>query len=114
MLTPSKRRGEELLDDPAVDGGLALRSLRDVALANLFFGGRLVVLRAFGPLFEEWSRAPQSTPRTLLDLGTGLGDIPQRLYALPIVVVLRCGPLASSAHRCWPARRGAVPRGPGG
>ncbi|BAH39631.1 MAG TPA: methyltransferase domain-containing protein [Gemmatimonas aurantiaca] len=76
MLTPSKRRGEELLDDPAVDGGLALRSLRDVALANLFFGGRLVVLRAFGPLFEEWSRAPQSTPRTLLDLGTGLGDIP--------------------------------------
>ena len=44
MLTPSKRRGEELLDDPAVDGGLALRSLRDVALANLFFGGRLVVL----------------------------------------------------------------------
>jgi SAM-dependent methyltransferase len=76
MLTPAKRRGEELLDDPTADSGLALRSLRDVALANLFFGGRLVVLRAFQPIFDEWSRTPQTSPRTVLDLGTGLADIP--------------------------------------
>lgn len=87
MLTPARRRGEELLDDPAADGRLALRSLRDVALANRFFGGRRAVLLAIAPILREWrgadtsnsgSHAPAipSPPLTILDLGTGLADIP--------------------------------------
>lgn len=69
-----------MLDDPAVDPSLALRSLRDVALANRLFGGRRAVLGALGAALRE-----SSSPRdelTLLDLGTGLGDIPAAAAAL--------------------------------
>lgn len=75
MLTPARRRGEELLDDPAADGQLALRSLRDVSLANFWFGGRFAVLRAMRPVFRQ-TAAGGSDALTILDLGTGLGDIP--------------------------------------
>jgi ubiquinone/menaquinone biosynthesis C-methylase UbiE len=63
-----------MLDDPDADPALALRSLRDVALANRLFGGRRAVLRAVDALLRD---APASqTELTLLDIGTGLGDIP--------------------------------------
>ncbi|MCE2900704.1 MAG: methyltransferase domain-containing protein [Gemmatimonas sp.] len=74
MLTPARRRGIEILDDPRADPALALRSLRDVALANRCFGGRRAVLRAVESLLEPTVRPAGSL--TLLDVGTGLGDIP--------------------------------------
>lgn len=90
MLTPARRRGIEILDDPAQDPTLALRSLRDVALANRFFGGRRAVVRELQGLIRRGladrahaDRATrQYTPTsqmmiTLLDVGTGLGDIPK-------------------------------------
>ncbi|MDQ8163826.1 MAG: methyltransferase domain-containing protein [Gemmatimonadota bacterium] len=85
MFTPARQRGSEILDDPAQDPALALRSLRDVALANRFFGGRRAVLAEVQRVLRRGSAAPGS-PRavTLLDIGTGLGDIPraaQRLAA---------------------------------
>ena len=77
LLTPPRRRGVEILDDPATDGALAVRSLRDVARANTLFGGThavLAELRAALPAL--------GTAATLLDVGTGLGDIPDRARAV--------------------------------
>jgi SAM-dependent methyltransferase len=65
--------GDEILDAPDVDPALARRSLRDIMLANSLMGGtRAVVheLEAVVPFLPK--RA------TLLDVGTGMGDIPQR------------------------------------
>jgi hypothetical protein len=69
--TPARRRGVEILDDPSTDSALAVRSLRDVAKANLLFGGRRAII-------SELARVLPGTQRsaTLLDVGTGLGDIP--------------------------------------
>lgn len=79
-LVPRRRRGVELLDDPAADAALATRSLRDVALANLLFGGTAAVLSSIKPLLREAAAA--SRPLTLLDVGTGAGDIPARAREL--------------------------------
>jgi SAM-dependent methyltransferase len=72
-FTPARQRGHEVLDDPATDPALAVRSLRDVALANLLFGGRRAILRELRAVFDG---APGAAPLRLLDIGTGLGDIP--------------------------------------
>jgi ubiquinone/menaquinone biosynthesis C-methylase UbiE len=48
--------------------------LRDVALANRFFGGRHAVLAAVKRVLRH--RPPSGAPLVLLDVGTGLGDIP--------------------------------------
>jgi 2-polyprenyl-3-methyl-5-hydroxy-6-metoxy-1,4-benzoquinol methylase len=73
MLTPSRRRGVEILDLPDVDPELVKRSLADVARANALFGGTSSAL-------DELRNALKAVPReaTLLDVGTGLGDIPCR------------------------------------
>ena len=71
MLTPARRRGVEIIDDPDIDAWLVTRSLADVARANTLFGGRRAVLRELAPLLPTLGPAP-----TLLDVGTGLGDIP--------------------------------------
>lgn len=77
MLTPARRRGVEIIDDPQLDASLITRSLRDVVRANTLFGGRRAVLRelraVLGALGSE---------ATLLDVGTGLGDIPRHARAL--------------------------------
>lgn len=73
MLTPARRRGAEILDDPTADAALSLRSLRDVALANRLFGGKRAVLHELRALFRAY---PKGRALTLLDVGTGLGDIP--------------------------------------
>ena len=71
MLVPTRRRGSEILDDPATDPAVRERSLHDVRQSNVLLGGRRAVLAevarllpAIGPL------------ATLLDVGTGLADIP--------------------------------------
>ena len=71
-LAPRRRRGVELLDDPGADDALATRSLRDVAVANRLFGGTSAVLSALEP---AWANARELS---LLDIGTGAGDIPER------------------------------------
>jgi SAM-dependent methyltransferase len=65
--------GDEILDAPDVDPALARRSLRDIMLANSLMGGTRAVmheLEAVVPFLPK--RA------TLLDVGTGMGDIPRR------------------------------------
>jgi len=77
VFVPRRRRGFEHLDDPAVDDALRERSLRDVRRANTVLGGRWAVLR-------EVARLLPALPAdlTLLDVGTGLGDIPAGAHAL--------------------------------
>ena len=74
-LAPTRRRGIELLDDPSTDTALATRSLQDVARSNRWFGGANAVIAELVPVLA----APRgrSAPLTLLDVGTGAGDIPE-------------------------------------
>jgi len=69
--------GDEILDAPDVDPALARRSLRDVMLANSLMGGTRAVMR------ELETVVPFLPARaTLLDVGTGLGDIPRQARAV--------------------------------
>jgi predicted nicotinamide N-methyase len=65
--------GEELLDDPAADPTAVAKSLRNIARANRWFGGAAAV--RFG-LARTLGDTPPGTTLSLLDLGTGLGDLP--------------------------------------
>ncbi len=81
LFVPARRRGREILDDPGADPALEARSLRDVALANRLFGGTAAVLATLAPVLRA-----AHAPLTLLDVGTGAGDIPERARGL----ALRC------------------------
>jgi SAM-dependent methyltransferase len=72
LLTPSRKRGYEILDDPDIDDALRSRSLADVARSNTMFGGWRAV-RA--ELALELDSSPARSV-SLLDVGTGIGDIP--------------------------------------
>jgi SAM-dependent methyltransferase len=73
FLTPARRRGVEWLDEDR-DPGLQRRSHRDIALANRLFGGARAVESELAP----WLRTAGDA-LTLRDVGTGTGDIPERL-----------------------------------
>ena len=66
--------GAELLDDPAADPATVAESLRNIARANRWFGGAAAV--RFG-LDRTLSHIPPGQTLSLLDLGTGLGDLPR-------------------------------------
>lgn len=70
--------GIELLDDPHADPDAVRRSLRNIARSNRMFGGTDAVLWGLGRLLGR-STPDARRPKhalTLLDLGTGAGDIP--------------------------------------
>jgi len=74
----------ELLDDPRSDPLLVGRELRDIARLNALFGGTRAVVRELEPFFERGKRDRGNGKRetwTLLDVGTGLGDIPRAAAA---------------------------------
>ncbi len=93
-LVPSRRRGREILDDPATDAKVVRRSLADVARANALFGGRRAVMRELECVLASAGGAPL----TVLDVGTGWGDVPAaaRELALRTGVPLRTIGLESS------------------
>ena len=64
-------RGVELLDDPGVSSELMNRSMSDVARANALFGGRRAAMAELKPVMQASDRS-----LSLLDVGTGRGDIP--------------------------------------
>lgn len=64
--------GEELLDDPAADPGLVRESLHHISRANRWFGGWWAVRAGLARLLD--GHAPGRL--TLLDVGTGAGDLP--------------------------------------
>lgn len=71
LLTPRRHRSFEHLDDPAIDPALRVRSLRDVRRANRVLGGTNAVLAELCRLFPVLGDSA-----SLLDVGTGLADIP--------------------------------------
>ena len=73
ILTPPRKRGVEILDDPDVAPEIVTRSLADVVRSNSLFGG---LSSAIDELKEALRELPARA--TLLDVGTGLGDIPCR------------------------------------
>jgi SAM-dependent methyltransferase len=73
MLVPRRRRGVEYLDDPATPPALRERSLRDVRRSNVLLGGSHAVMSELSRLFPSLGASA-----SLLDVGTGLGDIPAR------------------------------------
>jgi methyltransferase family protein len=72
--------GTELLDDPAADPRAVDRELRDIARLNSLFGGTRAVVRELTPFFARGLAGREEGAGahwTLLDVGTGLGDIPR-------------------------------------
>lgn len=70
LLTPLRSRRAEILDDPAVDPGARIRSIGDVVASNRWLGGRRAALGELRRALRGFSHA------TVLDIGTGLADIP--------------------------------------
>jgi 2-polyprenyl-3-methyl-5-hydroxy-6-metoxy-1,4-benzoquinol methylase len=69
--------GRELLDDPAADPAMVAESLRNIARSNRLFGG--VSAATFGVVRLLGDRPPPVV--SLLDVGTGLGDLPRAIAA---------------------------------
>lgn len=65
--------GHEALDDPGCDPALAERMLCDIARSNRWLGGRHAVRHALRRLLGPADRGARLT---LLDIGTGAGDLP--------------------------------------
>jgi SAM-dependent methyltransferase len=77
VFTPRRYRGVEHLDDPATDPAVRERSLHDVRRSNALLGGTRAVLSEFERIVS-WL----GMEATLLDVGTGLADIPARARVL--------------------------------
>ena len=69
--TPARRRGVEILDDPRTPPDVRARSMEDIGRANALFGGKRAATRALRGVLAALPREA-----VLLDVGTGLGDIP--------------------------------------
>lgn len=99
-LSAWARRRRELLDDPAADGATVLASLADVVRSNRLLGGRRAALAALeGFLGRDGSGEAPS----LLDIGTGLGDIPLGARSRARVAGRDLRLLGVERHR-WAAR----------
>jgi SAM-dependent methyltransferase len=70
------------------------RSLQDIARSNRWFGGRQAV--RYG--FERLVRGRPSSPVSVLDVGTGSGDIPRHLVEVGAAMGLAVRPLALDRH----------------
>jgi methyltransferase family protein len=68
--------GTEILDGKNIDPVERERSHRDIERSNVLFGGRRAAMRVLRPLFDEL--APANRTASLLDVGTGLADLPWR------------------------------------
>ncbi|HEU5170486.1 MAG TPA: methyltransferase domain-containing protein [Gemmatimonadales bacterium] len=73
MLTIS-RVGCELLDDPAAPADTVAVSLGNIARSNRWFGGTAALRYGLGRVLGGISRG---STVSLLDIGTGLGDLPR-------------------------------------
>jgi len=72
LFTPARRRGIEILDDPSVDADIRTRSIGDVTRSNRWLGG---LRAAIGELLRVLPGLGGEA--ILLDVGTGLADIPR-------------------------------------
>jgi 2-polyprenyl-3-methyl-5-hydroxy-6-metoxy-1,4-benzoquinol methylase len=72
LLTPHRRYDTELLDSHADDELLVLRTVEDITRANIVFRGARAAVTELSRHFAQLS-----SQATLLDVGTGLGDVPR-------------------------------------
>jgi predicted nicotinamide N-methyase len=88
--------GDELLDHPDADPRVVHDSLHHIARSNRWFGGWWAVRHGLGRVLGD---APDKRPLTLLDIGTGLADLPRAAvsWAAARGMVLR--PLGLERHR---------------
>ncbi len=73
-----RRVGTELLDDPGAPARCVEASLRNIARSNRWFGGASALRYGLSRLL---ARMPRGRSLTLLDLGTGAGDMPRAAVA---------------------------------
>jgi len=95
----------ELLDDPGADAGDVVASLRDIARINRCFGGA----RAASARLDEFLCGVRAgSTVTLLDVGTGAGDIPRAMTrrAAQRGITLRCFGLERHPAAAREAERG--------
>lgn len=86
--------GEELLDRPDADPVAVQRSLRNIARANALFGGWEAVRWGLARLL----RGPLPAELTLLDVGTGMGDLPRRAARWAARQGVRLSPVGVERH----------------
>jgi hypothetical protein len=100
--------GAELLDDPHADPAAVEASLRNIARANRWFGGAAAV--RFGLNRTLGSRA-SGRVLSLLDLGTGLGDLPRVAVEWGATRGIRIIPMGLELNRVAAhlARRAGLP-----
>lgn len=100
--------GHELLDDPAADPATVTESFRNLARSNRLFGGVAAVRFGLAQLLPL--RAAGSV-LTLLDVGTGAGDLPRQAvsWARRRGVHLTCIGLERSRVAAALARQGGLP-----
>ncbi len=72
FLTPRRRYDSELLDSPSGDELLVLRTVADIERSNVVFRGTHAAVAELAQYFEQLP-----SHATLLDVGTGLGDVPR-------------------------------------
>lgn len=108
MTTALPPVGTELLDDPAADPDTVRRSLTNIARANRWFGGASALRWALGRALRG---VPRGTTVSLLDLGTGAGDLPvaARRWADRCGLTLRPLGLELSCVAAALARQAGVP-----
>ncbi len=100
--------GIELLDDPNADPATVRASLRHIARANRWFGGRAAVLWGLRRAVRGLGRGARLS---LLDIGTGAGDLPRaaQRWAGRRGIELEVYGLERSATAAALARANAVP-----
>jgi len=113
--------GVEALDDPNTDPALVVRMLGDIARANRWFGGTATVRAGLAWLLGAEDRG---RTLTLLDIGTGAGDLPldaihfasRRGVTIRAIGLERIPAAAQLAQRAGIATMlgcaGAIPLGP--
>jgi SAM-dependent methyltransferase len=92
VLTPA---GTELLDDLQADPAAVGLSLRNIARANRWFGGRSAVHFGLGRLLRQYRAGSHLS---LLDVGTGSGDLLEASVRWGARRGLRIHPLALERH----------------
>ncbi len=100
--------GTELLDDPGADPTVVAESLRNIARANRWFGGAAAVRYGLARTLRD---IPRGQRVTLLDVGTGLGDLPGEAVQWGATRGLEIVPLGLELNRAAAAlaRRNGVP-----
>jgi hypothetical protein len=88
--------GAELLDQPDADPVAVAESLRNIARANRWFGGAAAV--RFG-LARTLEHIPAGSTLSLLDLGTGLGDLPRAAVRWGAARGIRVVPIGLELNR---------------